>query len=680
MPAATRHALLIGSPRNGLTAAEASVTRMRACLARRGFVVPDAGVLVGQSATRAAIVAAFDALLARVEPGDTVVLYYAGHGNLFPDRPSLASLVPSVSHPLLEPMDIADSDADHFNGLLGGELRLLLRALARLCDTVTAIFDCCHAAGLTVADQPTRDTSDADDRAAVAAVARRAGERIELRRMQPKQGIAPRRPVVVRLVASSASELAYYDLTSGLLHFTAALADALDDDALRHLAWDPLLRLVRQRVQAVCPEQRPGLEGDRDTLPFTATSAPLPAEHVHVDRRGPALRLAAGRAHGFDDGDTVELLAYTAPDIELATATVRDSEAFTAALEPTLSLAELPRALIARRIRRADTELAARLASHPDDGAIAETRTLAARRTLHAADLHTRRPGPPHPGIYGAASPYPGLHGAADIPQARSAGARSASFHLRPPVADLTVPPGHLDLLDELDPDGDGAPPQLVARLDLADPRAPDELIKALRRLEHWAGLAAQLTHTGLGPLQGCYALAWSREHPGAAADTRVIPWTRDARRARERPLPWQRHEPLPDGVELGLRVANPGHARALHVQLYRVRADRSVERVRDAAGGLAVPTGHELHVRESFDRLAHLPGPQREWLIVALGDGAFDLPLPTPAADRPRLTTYCGPVPEPGLEATRVEILGVPYILADEPCPPRRPRAPSSC
>jgi len=599
MPATTSHrrALLISSPRNGLTATGPSLLRMREFLTRQGFIISDEACIDGARATRAEILAGFAALLEATASDDVVVVYYAGHGALFPDN--IGTLV--RSHPVLEPMDIADSDADHFNGLLGGELRLLLRALARLSDNVTAIFDCCHAAGLVSADQPASDVDEAEDRATMAAIAQRAGDRIHRRRLAAGPTMRSRdnpAPGIVRLVASSASERAYAYQDRPLLLFTDILVSVLEQHALAEgLTWEQIVRVVRSRLQQIRPEQRPGVEGARDRRPFTTTTDPTPVDHFHVERIGPRLRLCAGAAAGVAPHDRFELLAYAGTCERPTIACAVVVAPFHAYLELPRRHDPLPDVMFARRLRTA-APLAARI--HASDPA--------------AAEAHH--------------------------------GALAKSGHILRDPAFAPTPADHIDVVDEFDPDQ--APdftPQRVARVKITDPDAADELARAARRLERWAGLAARLVHPGLGPLAGCYTLTWGR---AVGDDIEAL-----------RP-----GEVVRAGQPLAVHLHNPGRASALHLQVYRVRADRCIDAWRDVDGGLAVQTGHTLALQETFDRVSDLPGPHREWLVIAIGDGAFELQaLATPTGDRPIHGVTRSSGRRPG-EASRVEIFGASYLL----------------
>ncbi len=595
-----KRGLLISSPRKGFTPTGPSLVRMREFLARQGFVIGDADCIVGAAATRDAILAGFAALIEATRPGDAVVVYYAGHGSLFPEAVGAVK----QSHPTLEPMDIADSDATHFNGLLGGELRLLIRALARLCDNVTAILDCCHASSMfahAAADE-------AEDREALARIARRAGERIAARRGESarerpvmRSGGEPERTGAVRLLASSASERAYARDDQSILLFTDILVTVLEERANdRGLTWEHVIREVRHRVQQIRPEQRPGVEGNRDRRPFTTETVPTPVDYFHVQRRGQQLHLAAGTAVGITRQDSFELLPYTCPEAApLGIATIQMLKPFHAILAPARSnAASPPPVMFARRRRAGATELAACL-----------TTAAVAADQAAALDLQSRL---------------------------------AAQGLLVRSLEPGGTPAGYVDLLDLQNPSGvPNFRPQLVARLPLADLGTADALARALRRLERWAGLAAQIGDPGVGPLTGCFGLTCGRLDGDDLAPLRPGALLRS-------------------GEPLSLRLHNPGHASVIHIQALRVRADRCIDSWRDVDGGQGVTTNNRITLTERFHRLPDLPGPQHEWLVLAIADGAFDLGLVTPVRD--------SEVPRGPGEATRVQLVGLSYTLAEPP------------
>ncbi len=575
-PGTTRRVLLISSPRSGFTCVEPSLDRMRDFLERNHFT--DLVSVRGQEATRAAIIAGFTALIETTRPGDIVVVYYAGHGSLFVDRGAPNHTI----HPLIEPMDIADSDASHFNGLLGAELRLFIRALAALSDNVTAIFDCCHAAGMLA------DDSDSDDAIAIKVLAQKVGTRIAERRAAPvtRSATRPATPAgVVRLVASCASERAYARPYTNTLLFTDTLITVLDEQAPTYpQSWSQVLRDVRERVQEVMPEQRPGVEGLTARRPFSTDTIDTPVDHFHVLRRADHLRLAAGTTAGIRPGDRFELLAYAGDATPLAQARVDRLSPFTATLALSRGAPPLPNALFARRLR-----------------------------TAHTFHAHLR---------------------AADINLLTDLQARltASGLHLQPAILDPTTPPDHVDLHDLTH----------VARLPLADDTL-DFLRTTLRRIERWAGLRAHLETPALGPLTGCYSLALELRR-GAFHTPLVAGST------------------LTAGDTLHLRIDNPGRLGALHVHVYRARADRIVEPWQDIDGGAAVLALASLELELRPLPIPNLPTPQSEHLLIMIGDGPFDgEALTTPSADRP--PAHRGPG-----EATRLELFSLPYTLAIPP------------
>ena len=142
----TKRALLIGSQTYGLTGVNGDVALMAETFAARGF---DVTVQVDEAATRAAILDAYEKLIAETPDGsgDPVVVYYSGHGG----RTALdgwegRQLEGARTHlRYIVPFDMAASTESDFRGLLAEELSALQARLTERTANVTTILDCCHS-------------------------------------------------------------------------------------------------------------------------------------------------------------------------------------------------------------------------------------------------------------------------------------------------------------------------------------------------------------------------------------------------------------------------------------------------------------------------------------------------------------------------------------------------------
>ncbi|MDX2033592.1 MAG: caspase family protein [Blastocatellia bacterium] len=88
--AGRRYALVIGIeayPEGALAGCALDAKRFRQALVERlGFAEGEVAMLLDRAATRAGILAGLEAALGRAKRGDLFVLYYSGHGSVFPDR------------------------------------------------------------------------------------------------------------------------------------------------------------------------------------------------------------------------------------------------------------------------------------------------------------------------------------------------------------------------------------------------------------------------------------------------------------------------------------------------------------------------------------------------------------------------------------------------------------------
>jgi hypothetical protein len=129
---------------------------MRAVLVRKfGFPDRDVQVLTDENATRPAIEQAFrDHLIGPARPGDVVVFYFSGHGQLVPDATAW-----SGTRPALVTSDYVDQDArnGYQTHLRSDHIRELLRELkgrmrgqdGKVEGNITVFLDSCHSGGGT---------------------------------------------------------------------------------------------------------------------------------------------------------------------------------------------------------------------------------------------------------------------------------------------------------------------------------------------------------------------------------------------------------------------------------------------------------------------------------------------------------------------------------------------------
>ncbi|MCU7728866.1 caspase family protein [Actinoplanes sp. KI2] len=288
----TRKALLIGAQTNGLGGVLHDVEAMAGALEPRGFTVQR---LITPDATRAAVLDAYEKVIADAQPDDAIVLYYSGHGGrlLAPDGSELQFIVPDDYH------DSSDSD---FRGITGVELSVLLARLTDKARNVTVVLDCCHAAhmsrdaGLRIktllrtAPEPWHPTYEAVQ----AHVTKLAGAGLAVDRRSLISN-----PYAVRVVACSPAQSAWEGanrdgVRMGLL--TDALTRALRESERARVNWATMLEAVRRSVQELAPTQRPETEGPSTREPFEPTDLDplaglplLPAEPEHVELLGAPL-------------------------------------------------------------------------------------------------------------------------------------------------------------------------------------------------------------------------------------------------------------------------------------------------------------------------------------------------------------------------------------------------------
>jgi hypothetical protein len=261
--------------------------------------------LTNETATRAAILAAMDRLIAQVGRGDGVVVHYSGHGSQAPS---------------LDPDEVDGKDETilpHDTGRAGDlpnldihdkEIHVFLDRLTAMTENVTLIFDSCHSGGVT------RDAAGA--RARWAPPETRPLDRSRLpppthsaRDGGPGAGPSGWVPLAQRyvLIAGCQSAESSYELqpsgNGGVPH------GALTYFLSRQLAaagpgttYRDVFEEAAAQVNGNCSLQHPQLEGECDRTLFGLERIE-PMRYVPVrERRGQEVVLGAGQAMGASEG------------------------------------------------------------------------------------------------------------------------------------------------------------------------------------------------------------------------------------------------------------------------------------------------------------------------------------------------------------------------------------------
>jgi caspase domain-containing protein len=274
-----------------------------------------AGAVAEQPATLANLRHALAELgTRRVEPGDRVFIYYAGHGA----RVAVRAGAGRTYH--REALVLADHDpARPDSGMLYDfELNQALRAIAYQTRSVTLVLDCCHAAGVMRSAGELRPPEDLASREPIARY-------IDLERMAPVPDPGPPPPGDLEVprplfaagehchvvAACLGHERANEECgRGGVRHgrLTSALLEALDpipDAALTELRWSEIWHGVYATVSQRNPAQHPRMAGKAARAVFAGP----PVQHdpgIPVSQAGPSsgppFRIAAGTLANITTG------------------------------------------------------------------------------------------------------------------------------------------------------------------------------------------------------------------------------------------------------------------------------------------------------------------------------------------------------------------------------------------
>ena len=173
-PTPRKLALLVGINKydhfgNDLQGCVTDVDLQRELLVHRfGFNPTDIKVLsdtADDKPTRENILTAFNEhLIKQAQFGDVVVFHFSGHGSRVVDPTPVSNAIDSYNSTFV-PMDAA-GNAEGIPDIMGKTLFLLMSALARKTEHITAVLDCCYSGGGTrgnVRIRSVRNGSDGQD-------------------------------------------------------------------------------------------------------------------------------------------------------------------------------------------------------------------------------------------------------------------------------------------------------------------------------------------------------------------------------------------------------------------------------------------------------------------------------------------------------------------------------------
>jgi hypothetical protein len=301
-----KHALLVGinaypnfGPRQQLSGCLNDVEAMAALL-RGSYGFEDVVTLVDAGATRDGILTALEALGGRVEDDDVVVVHYSGHGSQMTDREGDE---PDGKDETLVPHDSGRSPHPN-RDITDDEVYAWISGVTGKTQNLTLVFDCCHSGTITrdvFGDGSRWVEPDERPVSELPPSPIPEGARGTARDTGPSDWLPMGRYV---LIAGCADDESSYE------HETADDGSVVDHGALTYFLTQELARTtpgttyrdvferVRTRVSAAYPRQHPQLEGTTHRELFGVRDFE-PMRFVGVTRRkGTAVTLAAGAAHG----------------------------------------------------------------------------------------------------------------------------------------------------------------------------------------------------------------------------------------------------------------------------------------------------------------------------------------------------------------------------------------------
>ena len=313
---ARRHALIVGidhyahlEERYQLRGCVNDARAVAAILqARHGFAAGDVVLLVNAEATRTAMLAAMDALVARIGDDDFVHLHFSGHGST---RSNADGSEGAGHDSTLMPHDSGRGPAPDLD-ILDDELHGWLARLGARTQYTSLVFDCCHSGTLSRGAAAGRVRSVPPFPRARAAAPPQSSTSIGTRGTRWR-GVASAEARHVLLSACRDDEEAHETPpgqegtpTHGAL--TWFLLRALATCAQGN-TWRDVFEQVAPEVRALHGNQHPQLQGRMDLPLFGEGDVPALGNVVVTAVDVDVVELDAGAAHGIGIGSRWQLHA-----------------------------------------------------------------------------------------------------------------------------------------------------------------------------------------------------------------------------------------------------------------------------------------------------------------------------------------------------------------------------------
>lgn len=261
----------------------------------------------GLSPTRDHIIQAMQDLLAKTQRDDIVVFHYSGHGSQVPDRDGDE---PDGLDDTIVPCD-SGRDVQHLNrDITDDEIRAWLFQMGQITPYITLIFDSCHSGSIGRDAFGARARSLPADERAATELPPPAFDLSVLSGEQGRSSISGWLPISNRyvLIAGCRDDESSYEMTTrtggkatphGTL--TYFLVEELSK-AKSGTTYQAVFDRIRSRVNRENTSQHPQMEGDINRVIFGVDHIE-PMRYIRVEnRRGSAVVLKGGLAHGLTVG------------------------------------------------------------------------------------------------------------------------------------------------------------------------------------------------------------------------------------------------------------------------------------------------------------------------------------------------------------------------------------------